>query len=88
MEDICFHATSPQVGRRWYSVIIAGYDKLIHLASDPLCYEQEDFALWFVSVGDNGCVVSTTAKWETFYFPKRSILFFIDNGIYKEGDKE
>lgn len=78
---------NPIVSHRWYTVKVQGIDRSLFLSADPYRYEQPSFDNWFCAQDEDSCLVCHK-EGTTVYIPKRSILYFTDNGIYKGGDAE
>lgn len=82
-----YHCVNPLMLHRWYTVKVAGLNRELVLSGDPYRYEQPSFDLWFYERDEKSCFLFHGTD-KTLYVPKRSILYFSDNGIYRGGDAE
>ena len=90
MEDRCcidFDAGNRTKGRNWFTVAVAGIDKCLFIRGTADYNDYLTFNYWYEHADDSSCVVSYS-NGLTLYVPKRSILWFSDNGIYMEGDEK
>lgn len=82
-----YYCVNPIMSHRWYTVKVQGIDKKLYFSGDTSRYQQPSFDSWFHEQDENSCLI-TFGKVGALYIPKRSILYFTDNGIYKGGDAE